>query len=157
MKIKHFLYNTFVVESGGTKIAIDPGLDTWIFRFRNLIPKSEWPEITHILVTHGDIDHYWSPDRIADLTGAHLVCGKDLARREGNQSYDLDPRSRDIRYSTRTERVSPLDVGDVVMLAGVQFEAYKAVHGLINLPGSWRGVSRIRKAISSPNRAFIAS
>jgi len=28
MKIRHYLFNAFVIESGKTKIAIDPGHDT---------------------------------------------------------------------------------------------------------------------------------
>jgi len=30
MKIRHHLYNAFNIENGSTKIAIDPGLNTWI-------------------------------------------------------------------------------------------------------------------------------
>ena len=63
MKITHYLYNTFVIESGDKKIAIDPGgLFFYFFRFTTVIPKSEWESITHIFVTHGDPDHYWHMD-----------------------------------------------------------------------------------------------
>lgn len=65
MKIKHYLYNCFVIEEGGTKIAIDPGQNLWLFDLRSLIPKSEWSSISHVLVTHGDPDHYWQADRVA--------------------------------------------------------------------------------------------
>ena len=30
MKLRYFLYNTFLIECGATKIAIDPGLNLWI-------------------------------------------------------------------------------------------------------------------------------
>ena len=53
MKIKHFLYNSFLIENGKNKIAIDPGQNLWIFNLISLIPKSEWKSITHILITHG--------------------------------------------------------------------------------------------------------
>ncbi len=49
MKIKHYLYNTFLIEEGNTKIAIDPGQNLWMFKLQSLIPKSEWNDITHIL------------------------------------------------------------------------------------------------------------
>ena len=59
MKITFYGYNTFIIEVDGKKIAIDPGgLCFYYFRFTTLIPKSEWYDITHILVTHGDPDHY---------------------------------------------------------------------------------------------------
>ena len=59
MKIKHYLYNTFLIESGDKKIAIDPaGLFFYFFRFTTVIPKSEWKDITHIFVTHGDPDKF---------------------------------------------------------------------------------------------------
>jgi L-ascorbate metabolism protein UlaG (beta-lactamase superfamily) len=45
MKIKHFLYNTFLIVNEKTKIAIDPGLN--LFRFSSLIPRAEWTDITH--------------------------------------------------------------------------------------------------------------
>lgn len=69
MKIKHYLYNTFIIESGDVKIAIDPGaLFFYHFRTTTLIPKSEWNNITHIFVTHGDPDHHWHTDRVADAS-----------------------------------------------------------------------------------------
>jgi len=83
MKLKHYPCNSLIIESGTTKIVVDPGLDTWIFNFKNYIPKSEWSDITHILVTHGDIDHYWSPDQIAEISDANLICGNDLVKQKG--------------------------------------------------------------------------
>jgi hypothetical protein len=41
MKIKHFLYNTFLIENDKIKIAIDPGQSLYLFRPRSLIPESE--------------------------------------------------------------------------------------------------------------------
>ena len=54
MKIKHYLYNAFVIESGDIKIAIDPGgLFLYYFRMTTLIPKSEW--ILHTYLLHMEI------------------------------------------------------------------------------------------------------
>ncbi len=59
MKSTHYLYNTFLIESGNKKIAIDPGAELYLFRlFSTILPKSEWENITHIFVTHGVPDHY---------------------------------------------------------------------------------------------------
>ncbi len=33
MKIRHFLYNAFLIEHKATKIAIDPGQNLWLFGF----------------------------------------------------------------------------------------------------------------------------
>ena len=53
MKIKHYTYNTFIIENERTRIAIDPGQNLYLFKLGSLIPKAEWHTITHILVTHG--------------------------------------------------------------------------------------------------------
>lgn len=59
MKITHYLYNTFLIEQGNRKIAIDPGgLFLYRFRLTTLIPKSEWEGITHLFITHGDCSYY---------------------------------------------------------------------------------------------------
>ncbi len=59
MKITHSLYNTFLIEEDDKKIAIDPGgLFLYYFRVSSLIPKTEWKGITHLLITHGDPNHY---------------------------------------------------------------------------------------------------
>ena len=71
MKIKHYLYNSFIAEWDDKKIAIDPGaLFFYYFRLTTLIPKSEWQNISHIFVTHGDPDHYWHTDRVLKASGA---------------------------------------------------------------------------------------
>jgi len=66
VKITHYLYNAFLVEEGGTKVAIDPGQNLWIFDLRSLIPEEEWSSVTHIVITHGDPDHHWQSDRVAE-------------------------------------------------------------------------------------------
>jgi len=58
MRITHFLYNAFLIEEEGIKVAIDPGQNLWIFKLESLIPRSEWPTITHVVITHGDPDHH---------------------------------------------------------------------------------------------------
>ena len=48
MKIRHFLYNAFLIEDGQNKIAIDPGQKLLIFKLTSLLPKTESTSITHI-------------------------------------------------------------------------------------------------------------
>jgi len=87
MKITHFLYNAFLIEDENKKIAIDPGQNLGIFNLSSLIPKSEWPGITHLLITHGDPDHYWQADRVAEVSQAPVVCGEALTRNETARSF----------------------------------------------------------------------
>lgn len=136
MKIKHFLYNAFLIENGEIKIAIDPGQNLWLFSLGSLIPKSEWSDVTHILVTHGDPDHHFQTDRVAEASGAPVICGKDLVRMVGSETLLLSPRDRKSRvlYDTPLEKVYPLDVGEAVTLDGVTVEGLKAVHGPIVVP-----------------------
>jgi L-ascorbate metabolism protein UlaG (beta-lactamase superfamily) len=129
MKIRHFLYNTFLIEDSETRVAIDPGLNLWIGKLKSLIPKSEWGDITHIFVTHGDPDHYWYVDRVARVSRAPVVCGKELVRQRGGDVFLLDPRSRGVRYTTESENVYAIDVGETLDVDGVRVEGLKARHG----------------------------
>ncbi len=130
MKITHYLYNTFLVEAAGKKLAIDPGgLFFYFFRFTTLIPEEEWPDITHIFVTHGDPDHYWHADRVAQASGAHVVCHRAMARMEGGQQRLLGPRSKGLTFDTEIANVHLVDVGDQVDVDGVGVNAFQTTHG----------------------------
>ena len=137
MKIRHFLYNAFLIESGKNKIAIDPGQYFSIFNFKSLIPKEDWESITHILITHGDPVHHWQSDRVAEASHAHVVCGKDLARVEDGKTLLVAPRGKELTSWTPFENAHPLDTGESVTLGDVEIEAVKAVHGPISVPILW--------------------
>ncbi len=129
MKLRYFLYNAFIIEAAGTKIAIDPGLNLWIGKLNSLIPQSEWKSTTHILATHGDPDHYWYVARVAQSSNAPVVCGKDIVRKEGEDKLLLNPRSRGVQYSTRLERIYGLGVDEKIEVEGVPIQGLKSVHG----------------------------
>ena len=74
MKISHYLYNAFIIENGRTKLAIDPGQNLWFLKLRSLIPKPEWENVTHVLVTHGDPDHYKFAVEMVEETEAEVFC-----------------------------------------------------------------------------------
>ena len=133
LKIKHYWYNAFIIQSDKVKIAIDPGQNLYLFSLGSLIPKSEWSTITHILVTHGDPDHYWQADRVAETSGAPVICGKNLVKQVGSETLLVGPRSRGIQYDTRLKKVYPLDVGETVDLNEFQVKGLRAVHGPIKL------------------------
>jgi L-ascorbate metabolism protein UlaG (beta-lactamase superfamily) len=133
MKIKYFSYNTFLIEDATVKIAIDPGLNLWIGKLNSLLPKSEWSGITHLLATHGDPDHYWYIDRVAQSSNAPVVCGKELVNTEGEEKLFLDPRKRGVHYSTKVGRLYTLDVGEIIEVDGVTIQGLKSVHGPVVL------------------------
>ena len=111
MKIRHFLYNAFLVEDTGVKVAIDPGLNLWLFKLNSLIPKSEWTGVTHVLATHGDPDHFVYAAPMAKETGAIVICGEALV---------------DDFHAAKVEK---LNVGSVVNLKNIKIEGLNAQHG----------------------------
>ena len=134
MKITHYLYNAFLIDHGDARIAIDPGQNLWLFDLKSLIPKSEWPAITHVIITHGDPDHHWQSDRVAEVSGAYVVCGKELTREIAGQTLVVDPRGRALTSWVHFDNLYPLEPGESVTLDGVQIEAVRTVHGLISIP-----------------------
>jgi L-ascorbate metabolism protein UlaG (beta-lactamase superfamily) len=130
VKITHYLYNTFVIESGNKKIAIDPGaLFFYWFRFTTLIPKSEWNSITHILVTHGDPDHYWHTDRVAKASGAPVICNKTMLREVNGNKLMLGPRAKGLSFTTRFENVLSLSVDETIEIDGMSITGIQTAHG----------------------------
>lgn len=134
MKIKHYLYNAFIIEKDNTKIAIDPGQNLWMFKLKSLIPKSEWKSITHLLITHGDPDHHWHSDRVAKASKAPVICGRELTKKENGKTLLVDPRGKELTSWIPLENVHPLDIGESVTLDDVKIEAIKSVHGPIVVP-----------------------
>ena len=154
MKIRHFLYNSFLIEHGKNKIAIDPGQYFSLFNFKSLIPKLEWGSITHILITHGDPDHHWQSDRVAEASSAPVVCGRDLVKVEDGKTLLVDPRGKELTSWVPFNNVHPLEVGESVVLGDVDIEAVKSVHGPIIVPILW---FKIKKQPGPGERTGIGS
>ena len=130
MKITHYLYNTYLIEAGNRKVAIDPGaLFLYYFRLTTLIPKTEWPSITHIFITHGDPDHYWHADRVARASGAAVICNKTMLRDDSGQELMLGPRSKGLTFTTAIKNVRPITVGETLDLDGMTVTGIKTMHG----------------------------
>lgn len=130
MKITHYLYNAFIIESSKKKIAIDPGaLFAYFFRFTTLIPKTEWQDITHILVTHGDPDHYWHADRVSRASNAPFVCNRNMIRVIDSKEFLLGPRDKGLSFSAQIDNVVPIDAGSEIDVEGVRIRGLEAVHG----------------------------
>jgi L-ascorbate metabolism protein UlaG (beta-lactamase superfamily) len=130
MKITYYLYNTFVIESVDTKIAIDPGaLFFYFFRFTTLLPESEWKSITHIFVTHGDPDHYWHTDRVAEISGAPVICNKTMVKNIKGKPLMLGPRDRGLAFTTPFKKFYAISVGETIQLDSMSISRIKTTHG----------------------------
>jgi L-ascorbate metabolism protein UlaG (beta-lactamase superfamily) len=138
MRIRHYLYNTFLIESSDIKIAIDPGQNLWILKFRTLIPKTEWDDITHVLVTHGDPDHYWQADRIAKVAGAPLIMGKPMVKIKEQKQEILNPRRGGLDFVGYDGETHTIDIEEAILLNGVRVEGIKTVHGPIEYKILWK-------------------
>ena len=73
MKITHYLYNAFLVEEDGQKIAIDPGQNLGIFQLKSLIPESNLDPVTF------DWRYIPSSDLGGDTFGFHRVDDRHVA------------------------------------------------------------------------------
>jgi len=132
MKITHYLYNTFIIESGDKKIAIDPGaLFFYFFRLTTLIPKSEWKSITHIFVTHGDPDHYWHADRVAKVADAPVICNKTMVRNVKGKALMLGPRDKGLAFTTPFNKLHTISVDETIEIDGMSVTGVKTTHGVL--------------------------
>jgi len=130
MRIKFYGYNAFLIETEDKKIAIDPGaLFFYWFRFTTLIPKTEWPDITHIFVTHGDPDHYWHTDRVAQASKAPVICNKTMLREVSGKSLMLGPRDKGLAFTTEFDKLFTLSVDETIEVDGMSITGIKTTHG----------------------------
>lgn len=132
IKITHYLYNTFLIESGDKKIAIDPGaLFFYFFRLTTLIPKSEWKDITHIFVTHGDIDHYWHTDRVAEASNAPVICNQTMVKNIKGKTLILGPRDKGLAFTTPIKKLQTISVDETIQFDEMSITGIKATHGAL--------------------------
>ena len=130
MKITFYGYNAFVVENGSRKIAIDPGAELYLFRlFNTILPKSEWENITHIFVTHGDPDHYWHADKVAEASNAPIICNMTMVKNIKGKELMLGPRDRGLAFTTPIEKLHTISVDETIQLDGMSITGMKATHG----------------------------
>jgi len=130
MKITYYGYNAFLIESGDRKIAIDPGaLFFYWFRLTTLFPKSEWPGITHIFITHGDIDHYWHADRVAEASNATVICNETMLQEVNGKSLMLGPRDKGVAFTTVFRNLRTLCIDETIDVDGMEVTGIKTIHG----------------------------
>ena len=134
MKIIHYLYNAFLIEWGNKKIVFDPGgLFFYYFRFTTLIPKSEWKNITDIFVTHGDPDHYWHLDRVAEASNARVICNKTMLKEVDGKMLMLGPRDKGLAFTKQVKNLHTLSVDETIDLDGMTISGIKTTHGPLTI------------------------
>ncbi|MGI9550422.1 MAG: MBL fold metallo-hydrolase [Aurantibacter sp.] len=134
MKITFYGYNTFVIEWGNITLAIDPGASFYLPDFfRTLIPKSEWSRITHIFVTHGDPDHHWHTDRVAEISGAKVICNEKMVRMVHGKKLMVGPRSKGLVFTAPIKELTTLAVDQTIEVDGMQVTGIKGTHGPLTL------------------------
>ncbi len=131
MIIQYFGYNTFLISNENYKIVIDPGASLYFFRFPSLLPKQEWKDITHIFVTHGDPDHYWYIDKVANASGAKVICNRNLIRNIDGKELLLGPRSKGLAFNTVVNNVHPISFDEVIEIDGIKITGIHSFHGPI--------------------------
>jgi L-ascorbate metabolism protein UlaG (beta-lactamase superfamily) len=130
MKITFYGYNAFMIETQDKKIAIDPGaLFFYWFRLTTLIPKSEWEDITHIFITHGDPDHYWHADRVARASNAAVICNSSMVKSIGGKALMLGPRDKGLAFTTEFKNLHTLVVDETIEVDGMSITGIKTTHG----------------------------
>jgi len=134
LKITFYGYNAFIIEAAGKKIAIDPGaLLLYYFRMTTLIPEREWKDISHIFVTHGDPDHYWHADRVAQASNAPVIFNKSMVREVDGKSLALGPRDKGVAFTTEFKRYFTVDVDEEIVVDDVTVKGIKTTHGPLKI------------------------
>ncbi|WDV45868.1 MBL fold metallo-hydrolase [Clostridiaceae bacterium M8S5] len=131
MNIKYYLYNTFVIKSSDKKIVIDPGAELYRFRFNSILPKYEWDSITHIFITHGDPDHYWYTDKVANMSGAKVICNRTLVKNINGKKVMLGPRSKGLTFKTKLNKVYTVCYNETKEIDGIKITGMHSEHGPI--------------------------
>lgn len=135
MEITFYGYNTFLIKSQTKKILIDPGGGFYLFKgwLKTLVPKAEWADITHILVTHGDPDHYWHVDRVAEKSGAPVICNKTMVKKDKSKSLLLGPRDKGLAFTTEIKNLYTIVPNETIEVDDVKIIGIRTVHGPLTI------------------------
>lgn len=131
--LKYYGYNGFTIEADSVKVAIDPGASLYLPGLGSVIPRCEWDGVTHIFVTHADPDHYWHADRLAQASGAPIICGSELVQTRDGNAFLVYPRKGKLEYSAAVARAYPMNPSDEVEVDGIRVRALAAKHGDLHL------------------------
>jgi len=134
LSISYYEYNAFVIEHGGKTVAIDPGATFfYYFQMKTAIPKSLWPSVSHIVVTHGDPDHYWFADKMVAASRAPVVMNEAMIRDTPAGPRALGPRSKGLAFDWDIANAEAMSLGETRKIDGISFSTVKATHGPLTL------------------------
>ncbi len=134
MEITYFDYNTFVIRSNSKVVAIDPGGSFYFFHFfRTLIPEELWEDITHIIPTHGDPDHYWHTDRVAEASGAAVICNERMTKIVDGKRKIIGPRKKGLQFTWDYDNLHTLKENETIEADGLKVTGHKSTHGTLSI------------------------
>ncbi len=135
MKITYYGYNSFLIKTKDKKIIIDPGGSLYFFKrwLKSLIPVAEWTDITHIFVTHGDPDHYWHVDRIAEKSGASVICNKTMVQEIDSKRLLLGPRDRGLAFTTEIKNLNTISPLETINVDELKITGIQTAHGPLTI------------------------
>ena len=122
-----------IIKSNNLLLAIDPGADLYFFRFKSLIPETEWKNITHIFLTHGDPDHHWYTDKVAASSDAKVICNQKLVREKNGQTLLLGPRDKGLAFTKEIHKLQTINIDETIELDGMKITGIEATHGPLKI------------------------
>lgn len=129
MRVSYFGYNAFILEESDRKLVFDPGADLRFLLMKSLVPRNEWNGVTHVFVTHADPDHYWYADRVANYSGAPIICNRTMVRERACKRFLIAPRRGGLSFTTPIGHVQLLAPGETLKLEELRITGIRTVHG----------------------------
>jgi L-ascorbate metabolism protein UlaG (beta-lactamase superfamily) len=147
MRVTYYGYNAFAIESDNILVIIDPGMNLDWKHLRSLVPPERWKSASHVMVTHGDVDHARYAEQVARVAKAPIICGQALA-------------GRWLSTGVEVHRVSP---GDRREIGGLKVVGVPVQHGpVLRIRGyhisakpPWVGVGAVGFLITIRNRSIL--
>ena len=80
-------------------------------------------------MTHGDPDHYWHADRMAEVSNAPVICNTTMVKEIDGKSLMLGPRDKGIAFTKELKKVHTISVDETIELDGMTITGVKTTHG----------------------------
>jgi glyoxylase-like metal-dependent hydrolase (beta-lactamase superfamily II) len=124
--------NCYLVITDTGMLLVDtgmPGSADKIIKYVGKISKNT-PKITHIIITHADIDHIGSAAAVKKITGAKLVIHAEdapiLAGKKGLKAI-RGPMAVPFKLLSRLMRAQPVEP-DIVITKDFEIDGFKVIH-----------------------------
>lgn len=84
-------------------------------------------------MTHGDPDHYWHTDRVAEASGAPVICNKTMVKNINGEDLVLGPRDKGLVFTTPLEKLHTISVGETIQVDDMSITGIITTHGEVTL------------------------